>query len=239
MKYNPDIHKRRSIRLKDYDYSQAGAYFITICAQDRECLFGKITDGKMVLNDAGRMIEKWFFELENKFRDIQPDVHMVMPNHFHCIVINVGADLRVCPDSGENHDNLGERPDKLGERAGSSLHGHSDFHHDHSRENPNHSSIYPEKLDENRDNSGEHAGSPLRKIVQWYKTMTTNEYIKNVKINGWQPFNKKLWQRNYYDHIVRNEFEVNSIREYIINNPLQWDNDEENPFRNTNFPAGE
>lgn len=69
--------------------------------------------------------------------------------------------------------------------------------------------------------------------------MTTNEYIKNVKINGWQTFNKKLWQSNYYDHIIRNEIDLNRCREYIINNPLQWDDDEENPFRNTNIRNGE
>ncbi|MGB9853103.1 MAG: transposase, partial [Candidatus Kapaibacteriota bacterium] len=69
-------------------------------------------------------------------------------------------------------------------------------------------------------------GSPLHKIVQWFKTMTTNEYIRNVKNNGWEPFDKKLWQRNYYEHIIRNEKELNKIREYIINNPLNWTSDE-------------
>ena len=57
MPYNPNIHNRRSIRLKGYDYSQAGLYFITICVQNRKCLFGDVIAGKMILNDAGRMVE--------------------------------------------------------------------------------------------------------------------------------------------------------------------------------------
>lgn len=93
MPYNPHIHHRRSIRLKRYDYSQAGAYFITICTHGRDCLFGKIVHGEMQLNDAGRMVEKWYVELENKSPDIQCYEHMVMPNHFHCIVVNVGANV--------------------------------------------------------------------------------------------------------------------------------------------------
>jgi len=65
--------------------------------------------------------------------------------------------------------------------------------------------------------------------VQWFKTMTTNEYIRGVKQYGWPPFPGKLWQRNYYEHIIRNENELNRIREYIINNPMQWALDGENP----------
>jgi hypothetical protein len=88
--YNPHIHHRRSIRLKGYDYSQAGLYFITICVQNRERLFGHIKNGQMILNDAGMMVMKWYQELENKFSDIRCHEMMVMPNHFHCIVENIG-----------------------------------------------------------------------------------------------------------------------------------------------------
>ena len=69
MTYDPAKHHRRSIRLKGYNYSQAGLYFITICTQNRACLFGKIEHGIMHLNDAGRMVEKWYYELENKYPD--------------------------------------------------------------------------------------------------------------------------------------------------------------------------
>ena len=90
MVYDPQKHDRRSIRLRGYDYSQAGAYFVTICTQNRACLFGEITGGKMILNDAGRMVEKWYHELSNKFPDIRCDEYVVMPDHFHCIIVNVG-----------------------------------------------------------------------------------------------------------------------------------------------------
>ena len=82
-KYNPDIHHRRSFRLKGYDYSQAGLYFVTICCQNKECLFGEIDNGVMALNDAGRMIEKWYYELENKFPDKKCHEFIIMPNHIH------------------------------------------------------------------------------------------------------------------------------------------------------------
>ncbi|HEX37312.1 MAG TPA: hypothetical protein ENG70_00375 [Candidatus Cloacimonetes bacterium] len=178
MKYNPDIHHRRSIRLQGYDYSSSGAYFVTMCTNNRECLFGEIVAGKTALNDAGNMVVQWYHELENKFPDIQHDAFICMPNHVHFIVANmppvtVGADRCVCPNK-----------------------------------------------------TGEHADSHLHRVVQWFKTMTTNEYIRGVKQNGWPPFPGKLWQRNYYEHIIRNENELNNIRQYIINNPINWQSDE-------------
>ena len=99
MKYDPNKHHRRSIRLKGYDYTQAGAYFVTICTQHRECFFGEIIDGAMQLNDAGQMVEKWWAELTHKFPSVETDEYIVMPNHFHGIIVIVGADLCVCPGS--------------------------------------------------------------------------------------------------------------------------------------------
>jgi len=199
-KYNSHIHHRRSIRLKGYDYSQAGFYFITICVQHRECLFGKIINGKMIWNDAGMMVQKWYIELENKFPDIHCHQMIVMPNHFHCIIENdgmsVGADLRVCPYGHPQLDHI---------RA-------NDFPLDHIRAND-----FP--LDHI---GGEHVGSPLYRVVQWFKTMTTNEYIRGVKKCGWKPFNGKLWQRNYYEHIIRNNRSYEIISKYIANNPAKW-----------------
>ncbi|HEY64384.1 MAG TPA: hypothetical protein G4O02_07405 [Caldilineae bacterium] len=185
VKYDPERHHRRSIRLKGYDYSQPGAYFITIVTQNRECLFGEIMDGQIRLNDAGRMIERWWLELNHKFPTIHTDVYVVMPNHFHGIVIVVGADLRVRPDEDASRWNA------------------------HS--------------------GGTHAGVPLPAVVQWFKTMTTNEYIRGVKTLGWPPFPRRLWQRNYYEHIIRNDQEWDRIRTYIANNPLHWERDRENP----------
>lgn len=182
MKYNPEKHHRRSIRLRGYDYLQSGTYFVTICTQNRVCMFGEIVDGKMRLNNAGRMVEKWYQELVNKFLDIRCDEYIVMPNHFHGVIVNVGADLRVCP---------GNKP--------------------------------------GAHEPGAHIGAPLQVVVQWFKTMTTNEYIRGVKQHDWPRFDGKLWQRNYYEHIIRNENELNRIRQYIIDNPTKWDHDHENP----------
>ena len=122
--YNPHIHHRRSIRLKGFDYSREGLYFVTICVQNRACLFGDVENGVMILNDMGRMVEKWYYELQNKFQDMKCREMVVMPNHFHCIVENVGtpvgatvgADLCVCPN------NTRVCPDDLqGEHIGSPL----------------------------------------------------------------------------------------------------------------------
>ncbi len=186
-------HNRRSIRLPGYDYSGNGFYFITICVQNRAHLFGQITNvgldpcpvHEMVLNDAGKMVARWYYELEMKFHDIRCHEMVVMPDHFHCIIENVGADgadLRVCPEI----------------------------------------ILCNAKPGENVAPSGEHAGSPLRRVVQWFKTMTTNEYIRGVKNLGWTPFNGKLWQRNYYEHIIRNETSRQIISNYIANNPANW-----------------
>ena len=189
-KYDPAVHHRRSVRLRGYDYSQAGAYFVTLCVQDRQCLFGDIVDGEMRLNDAGLMICKWYGDLSNKFADIECDAFVCMPNHIHFIVVNVGADLRVRPGSESVC-----RPNGQTHRSA-----------------PTDAHVI----------LGEHIGSPLQRVVQWFKTMSTNEYIRGVKQNGWPPFPGKLWQRNYWEHIVRNEPELHRIREYIHNNPAQW-----------------
>ncbi len=227
-----DVNKhRRSIRLKHYDYSQAGLYFITICTQRRKCLLGNIDHAGIILNDAGRMTQKWYFELEHKFDEIRCMDYMIMPNHIHFIVQNVGpgqkhrfvpaceniapnqnvgADLCVCLESnvlmGQACENI--RPNQ---NVGADL------------------CVCPESKmpgEHAGSEEGEHTGSPLQRIVQWFKTMSTNEYIRNVKTNNWSPFDGKLWQRNYYEHIVRSEESLNRIREYIANNPLNWPSDE-------------
>lgn len=176
---------RHSIRLRDYDYSQSGAYFVMICTYNKECLFGQVVDGKMVLNDARKMIFEEWQELAVRFPYIELDECMIMPNHFHGIVI-VGATLVVAQINTVNTERAGTRP------------------------------------------------APTRKttigdIVGAFKSITTDQYIDGVKTRNWQPFNGKLWQRNYYEHVIRNENDLNQIRQYIIDNPAKWDLDEENP----------
>jgi len=90
-RYNPEVHHRRSIWLKGYEYSRTGAYFVTICTRNRECLFGNVSDGRMVLNEAGRIIERVWEDLPSRFPSIELDALGVMPNHVHGIIAIVGA----------------------------------------------------------------------------------------------------------------------------------------------------
>jgi len=184
VKYNPDIHRRRSIRLRGYAYSQAGAYFVTICVHNRKRLFGETADGKMVLNDAGRMVQTIWDEIPNNYNGIETNEFIVMPDHIHGIIVIVGAAPCGTPDSG------------------------------------NGAKGQPRGVDPTLS---------LPDVVHRYKTMTTKRYVDGVKQHGWPPFPRKLWQRNYYEHVIRNEGELNRIREYIINNPSKGEFDRENP----------
>ena len=166
------IKNRQSIRLKNYDYSKSGLYFVTICTENRECLFGDIVDGKMVLNDVGNMIQKLWNKITERFNMVELDEFVIMPNHIHGIVIIVGAGL--VPARGERATTR---------VAPTIIHTIGD-------------------------------------IIGAFKSLTTHEYITGVKYNEWKPFNKRLWQRNYYEHIIRNENELIKIREYIKLNPL-------------------
>jgi REP element-mobilizing transposase RayT len=180
MKFDPQKHHRRSIRLKDYDYSQAGAYYVTINVQNRECLFGEIVDYEMILNDAGKMIEAQWLALLERFPNIELDVYQVMPNHAHGIIVIVEPEFGV------------------ESRAGTSP-------------------------------ALRWATSTLGEIVGAFKSITTHEYVQGVDNKNWRQFYKRLWQRNYYEHVVRDEADLNRIRDYIQSNPANWDEDEENP----------
>ncbi len=184
MKYNPDIHHRKSIRLKGYDYSQNGAYFITICAQNRENRFGEIKNGEIKLNDAGRMIAAWWKKLFEKFPNIVIDEYVIMPNHIHGIIQIVGAIPCNRPDSNIRGENM----------------------------------VSPLPIRNTYNGLGQY--------VSWFKRMSTNEYIRNVKQKNWKSFDSRLWQKNYYEHIIRNEQSLKEIHEYIINNPANWEKDE-------------
>jgi putative transposase len=163
--------KRKSTRLPDYDYTQEGAYFITVCTTKREGLLGKIGEGVLQLNDAGKMVEKWWLKLASKFPLIKVDpFYVVMPNHFHGILL------------------------KFIEVPG-----------------------------------GAHMGAPLQEMMQWFKNMSTNEYIHGVREYGWPDFKGKLWQRSFHDHVIRSEESLHRVREYIANNPKRWEIDRENP----------
>ena len=212
----------------------------------------------MHLNEAGKMIEKWYAELTNKFPDIEDDEYIIMPNHVHFIIHKIDQNK---PD--QQKMNNPRRGEPICPPIVIPSYPYSDNNYQPYTNNPNIVGADLRVRPKDNKNSmdlncigvdlGGHIGPPLRKIkkndeqimeiekigestmrstiskiVQWFKTMTTNEYIRRVKQDGWKPFNGRLWQRNYYEHIIRNEIELNQIREYIMNNPLKWLLDREN-----------
>jgi len=212
MRYNPEKHHRHSIRLKGYDYTQAGAYFITICTHGRECLFGEVVDGEMRLNDAGRMIESVWNEMPAFYPGVNTDGFVVMPNHVHGIVVLVGATAGDVVGAAPRGRPRSGRVSERGQPQG----------------------VVPTGVGSSPGQAQGPAptGVPmlsLPDVMHRFKTMTTKRYADGVKHSGWVPFSGRLWQRNYYEHIIRDEESLNRIREYIVNNPLQWALDRENP----------
>lgn len=196
------LPNRKSIRLKGYDYSQAGLYFVTICTQNRAHLFGNIKNGEMILNDAGKMVETEWMKLTDRYKNIQLHEYVVMPNHFHAIFQIVGATLAVAPD-------MGQPPTTVGATLGV------------DPDNGQPQGIAPTP-------GIAPTGKRLGDMVGAFKSITTVNYIRHIKTNDWPRFYGKLWQRNYWEHIIRNEFAYNRISQYIINNPLKWENDKLN-----------
>jgi REP element-mobilizing transposase RayT len=171
MRYNPNIHHRKSIRLKGYDYSQSGSYFVTICVQNRKCLFGAIENNEFAYDNAGIMVETVWNEMPQFYKGIELGTFVVMPNHIHGIINIVGATPCGCPND-----------------------------------------YIPNQLS-------------LSDIVHRFKTMTTKRYADNVKSNNWKPYEKRLWQRNYYEHIIHDDTQYTQISKYIQNNPKTWEDD--------------
>ena len=189
-RYNPKIHNRRSIRLKGYDYSKAGLYFITICCQDRICRFGEVKNGEMILNELGIIAYNEWIKLTERFMNFELDVFQIMPNHIHGIIslTTVGSRLAL--------DLLYEgQPQGLPQPE-------------------------PQGLPQQSVQQG---NSSISDIVGAYKSIVTNGCLNIFKSKN--EFMGKLWQRNYYEHIIRNEFAYQKISEYIINNPSKWHED--------------
>ena len=171
-------HHRRSIRLKNYDYAQAGAYFVTIVTHGRKCLFGEIIGGVLQLKAAGLMVQAVWEDLSNHYVGIDPDAFVVMPNHIHGIVVLVGTEAHAIPTSEGQPQ--GVAPTRNG------------------------------------------AKMSLSDVVHRFKTLTTKRYIEGVKRFSWASFATRLWQPNYFEHVIRNE--------YILDNPARWEFDRENPL---------
>lgn len=175
MTYNPETHHRRSVRLKGYDYTQAGAYFVTIVTQGRECLFGEVVDGEMVLSKWGKTVQELWDAIPVHFPNAQLDTFVVMPNHVHGIIVVAGA---------------------------------------------RHASPLPRTTPPPRGPESQSLGA----IVGSFKSVVT----KSINSLRGTP-GISVWQRDYHEHIIRDESTLHRIREYIVNNPLQWAVDCENP----------
>lgn len=178
--YHSQYH-RRSIRLQGYDYSQTGFYFITLCTRDRQCWFGEIKNGKMHLNSIGYIVaEEWLKSAEIR-SEIELDEWIVMPNHFHGIVIIKTEIKNGLGEPFENH-------------------------------------------------AGARKPRSLSTLISGFKAGVTKRINEIRQVSG-----VSIWQRNYYEHIIRDELSLYNIRKYILENPLSWWEDPENPQKSSHY----
>jgi REP element-mobilizing transposase RayT len=222
-RYDPEVHHRRSVRLKGYDYAATGAYFITICVHNKACFLGQIANGQMILNNAGNMIGRIWNEIPQYYPGVQIDAFQIMPNHVHGVVWIVGAGPCACP----------------GDRQGLSL--DKRVQEQECKETGiqedilgNHEGLGGRQKGQPQGNEGQPRGAAptrmsLGDVVLRFKTLTTKHYIDNVKQNRWPSFDGKLWQRNYYEHIIYGDRPLRKIRKYIADNPTAWQVDQLNP----------
>ncbi len=168
----------KSLRVQGYDYSQSGAYFITICTKDKKNYFGKIKNSEMKLSDIGNIVQKYWQEIANQFLFVQLDEFVIMPNHMHGIII-INDDSR---------DAINRVSTDNGGVTG--------------KNNP---MLY----------------NSISRFIRWYKGRCTFEINKLDNTDF-------AWQSRFYDRIIRNDVELNKIREYIQINPREWDNDKNN-----------
>ena len=174
-------HGRRRLRLARYDYTRPGAYFVTICVQDRLPLLATVRESEMELSPAGQMVAAVWGQLGQHYRGVEVDVSVVMPNHLHGVIT-----LR--------------SPDAQGEADGG--------------------------------NDGA-VGIPVRPLslstlMRRFKTYTTHLYGKGVRSQEWPRYSGTLWQKSFYEHIIRSERDLHALRAYILANPSNWRLDREN-----------
>ncbi len=202
--FDPQRHHRRSIRLRGYDYTQPGAYFITLCTHQRAHLFGRVVDGVMVLNALGEIVrEEWFRSADIRTEiELYPDEFVVMPNHIHGIVWIVDTKETIVGDAGATINSHGGYSGARGE-------------------------YYVEA----------HSRAPLQRppkslpsFIAGFKSAVTHR-INQIRGTPGAP----VWQRNYYEHIIRDNGRatgrspLHAIRQYIRDNPMRWHLDRYNP----------
>ncbi|NCA85103.1 MAG: transposase [Clostridia bacterium] len=203
MKYDPKKHHRRSIRLKGYDYSRPGWYFITINCKNRARLFGEVKDKKMILNDAGRMVELQWLALKDRYWNIALHEFQVMPDHFHSIL-----EITAVATVGKAVATVGETAVGATAVAATLV-------------------VAPDQATTRVAPTASAQPTPPKKItvgaiIGAFKSIVTVEYIHGVKQRGWLRFRGKLLQRNYFDRILRGEKSRQRVAKYIIDNPKNW-----------------
>ena len=190
------LKQRRSVRLRDYDYSTEGMYFVTIWAQRLECLFGEVVEDKMRLNQYGKIVDecwKWLFQ---QYSHTKINEFMIMPNHFHGIIEIIEPDRRG-----------GSRTAPTFASCAPAL-----------RTAPTFASCAPAPVNVTKR-------KPLGRLIGAFKTVSTKR-INLIRNTPGTP----VWQRNYYEHVIRNEEELLQTQKYIQENPLKWDLDLENQY---------
>ena len=177
-----DSHKRKSIRLRGYDYTRAGAYFVTICAHERACLFGKMVEDDIHLSGAGAIVQDEWLWTPVVRTDMHLDAFVIMPNHLHGIIV-----------------------------------------------------LDPEQGTARRAPTTERFGNPVARslptIVRAFKSASTREINRLRKTPG-----APVWQRGFYEHMIRDDRDLERIRSYIVNNPSRWSADAEYLTRTTTPP---
>ena len=208
-KYDPQIHHRRSIRLKGYDYSRAGAYFVTICVHQRECLLGNIVNGEMQLSRFGKIISYAWLDLPKHYPHVILDEFCIMPNHVHFVVVLI--------DDGRDGSSRLSQVSLPARRDGS--HG---LNRTSSLTNtPLNKTSLPAQETHPYDHP--YARHPVSEVIRAFKSFSAKR-INDLRKTTYSPF----WQKNYYEHIIRNDREWNAIVWYILNNPLHWQLDRDN-----------
>ena len=182
---NIDLKHRKSIRLVGYDYSKAGLYFVTICCQNRECLFGEIVGENMILSDGGKIANECWVAIPKHFKNVVLHEHIIMPNHVHGIIEIAPLDADAYQQSSIDIDIV-----------------------KNARVN----------IDSPLQNTFKSPSKTIGSIIRGYKIGVTKWFHSNTEIDI-------IWQRNYYEHIIRNGESYLKISDYIINNPKNWKDD--------------
>jgi len=201
MDFSLEDHHRRSIRIKGYDYSGPGGYFVTVATRGRVCLFGEVLNGEMRLNGLGEIVREYWNEIPTHFTNVEIGEFVIMPNHLHGIIIIHESTV------GATHES------PLRDHA-SPLRDHASPLRDHT------SSLRDHALTIKRPPHGPPPHS-LGVIVGLFKSSVSRRANRELNMTS-------IWQRNYYEHILRNQADHNRIAKYIASNPTNWELDKEN-----------